>query len=139
MFQIRINCFRIRIQHCKLITNPDPNPVILMNKNGKNLQLKKFFNIFLSTIAMYLSLGLQAIGEAFIPQKRTSSTSKHEIEISSLFSIFVGHFFPPGSGSTDLIESGSNPYPKHWIIHSLSSIYTACTIHSMERILRRST
>jgi hypothetical protein len=32
---------------------------------------------------------------------------------------FCGHFCPPGSGSgygyTDLIESGSNPDPKHWI------------------------
>jgi hypothetical protein len=29
--------------------------------------------------------------------------------------IFVGSFYPPGSGSgsTDLIESGSNPDPKH--------------------------
>jgi hypothetical protein len=38
-------------------------------------------------------------------QKRTSSTSKHEI--SELFSVLVGYFCPPGSGSTDLIESGS--------------------------------
>ncbi len=34
--------------------------------------------------------------------------------------IFMGHFCPPGSGSTDPIESGSNPdpdpqpCPKHW-------------------------
>jgi hypothetical protein len=35
---------------------------------------------------------VQAIGEAFRPQKRTSSTSKHEI--SSLFQFF-GHFYPP--------------------------------------------
>ncbi len=50
---------------------------------------------------------VQATGEACSPQKRTSSTSKHEI--SWLFSIFVGHFCP-----SDLIESGSNPDPKHW-------------------------
>jgi hypothetical protein len=40
---------------------------------------------------------VQATGEAFSPQKRTSSTSKHENSV--LFSIFVGHFCPPGSGS----------------------------------------
>jgi hypothetical protein len=56
-----------------------------MNKNGKKFTAEKKFNIFLSTIAMYLSLGL------LIPQKSTFSTSKHEIEISSLF---CGSFFP---------------------------------------------
>jgi hypothetical protein len=39
----------------------------------------------------------QATGEAFSPQKRTSSTSKHENSL--LFSIFVGHVCPPGSGT----------------------------------------
>ncbi len=39
----------------------------------------------------------QATGEAFSPQKRTSSTTKHENSV--LFSIFVGHFCPPGTGS----------------------------------------
>jgi hypothetical protein len=34
---------------------------------------------------------VQATGEAFSPQKRTSSTSKNEM--------FVGHFCPPGFGS----------------------------------------
>jgi hypothetical protein len=41
----------------------------------------------------------QATVEAFSPQKRTSSTSKHENSV--LFSIFVGHFGPPGSGSSN--------------------------------------
>jgi hypothetical protein len=35
----------------------------------------------------------QAIGEAFSPLERTSSTSKHEN--SGFFSIFGGHFCPP--------------------------------------------
>jgi hypothetical protein len=35
----------------------------------------------------------QATGESFSPQKGTSSTSKHENSL--LFSIFVGHFYPP--------------------------------------------
>jgi hypothetical protein len=37
-------------------------------------------------------MDVQATGEAFSPQKRTPSTSKHEI--SSLFSILVGLFYP---------------------------------------------
>jgi hypothetical protein len=57
-------------------------------------------------------------------QTRTSSTSKHEI--SELFSVFVGHFCPPrsGYGSTDLIESGSNPDsdPKHCLQPSNENI-----------------
>ncbi len=56
---------------------------------------------------------VQATGETFSTQKRTSSTSKHEF--FKLLSNFVGHFCPLGSGSSDLIESGSNPDldPKH--------------------------
>jgi hypothetical protein len=44
---------------------------------------------------------VQATGEAFSPQKRTSSTSKDEI--SYLFSIFLVNFFSPGYGSTTLV------------------------------------
>ena len=44
---------------------------------------------------------VQATGEAFSPQKRTSSTSKDENSV--LFSIFLGHFCPPGSGSGSTI------------------------------------
>jgi hypothetical protein len=44
---------------------------------------------------------VQATEEAFTPQKRTSSTSKHEI------SYFCGPFCPPGSGSRIRI-------PIHW-------------------------
>ncbi len=40
---------------------------------------------------------VQATGETFSPQKKTSSNSNHEI--SSLYSIFVDHFCPPGSVS----------------------------------------
>jgi hypothetical protein len=38
---------------------------------------------------------VQATGEAFSLQRRTSSTSKHEI--SPLFSIIMGYFCPPES------------------------------------------
>jgi hypothetical protein len=34
-------------------------------------------------------------------------------EIYLLFSIFVGHVYPPGSKSRDPNESGSNPDPHH--------------------------
>jgi hypothetical protein len=40
----------------------------------------------------------KATGEAFNPLKKTSSPSNHENSL--LFPIFVGHFCPPGSGSS---------------------------------------
>jgi hypothetical protein len=48
-------------------------------------------NFWLSKIANYLSLkeAAQATGEAFSPQKRTSSTSKDEN------SLLLGNFRPP--------------------------------------------
>jgi hypothetical protein len=59
--------FRIRI--------PDPDP------GFDDLNLKKI---------TAEKKDAQATGEAFSPQKRTSSTSKHENSV--IFSIFVGHF-----------------------------------------------
>ncbi len=54
----------------------------MTKKIEKNLQLKKNL-IFLSKIVLYLSLGhhkgLPSFREAFSPQKKTSSTLKHEI------------------------------------------------------------
>ncbi len=56
---------------------------------------------FGSKIAILLSLGLHeglpSGRRSLLPSKEISSTSKHEI--LSLFSFFVGHFCPPGSGS----------------------------------------
>jgi hypothetical protein len=54
---------------------------------------------------------VQATGEAFSPQKRTSSALKHEFFKLLSTGTFASHFCPPGSGSTDQIESGSNPDP----------------------------
>jgi hypothetical protein len=60
-----------------------------------------------SKIAICLSLAsikyAQATGEAFSPQKRTFSTTKHEMFY--LFSIFVGQFclFVKGTGSVSII------------------------------------
>jgi hypothetical protein len=93
-----------------------------MIKIEKNLQLKKdcFFD---QKLQLLPRMDVQAKGEAFSPQKRTSRTSNHEI--SELFSTFVGHFCPPGpdpdsesgsrSRSTDLIESGSGS--EYWFLH----------------------
>jgi hypothetical protein len=44
----------------------------------------------------------EATGEAFGPQKKTALQN-----ISLLFSIFVGHFCPPGSGSSNSNECGT--------------------------------
>ncbi len=66
-------------------------------------------DIFWSKIKIYLSLrpnkDVQATGEAFSSQKRTSSTSKHEF----MYLFFVRHFWPPCSGSGLRI---------HWLIES---------------------
>jgi hypothetical protein len=71
-----------------------------MTKNlKKNFKLKE---IFLDQKLHYTypkaSIEVaQATGEAYSPQKRKSSTSKHEISL--LFSVFVSQFRPPESGS----------------------------------------
>ncbi len=85
---------------------------VLLITKWKNLQLKTKFDIFfISKIAKlypWASLkGVQATGEAFSPQNRTSSTLKTWKFLT--FFYFYGHFWPPGSGSgsTALIESGS--------------------------------
>ncbi len=58
----------------------DPDPGIDDQKTWKNLQWEIFLNTmsFWSKIAIYLYLGLHkgrpTTGEAFSPQKRTSST-----------------------------------------------------------------
>jgi hypothetical protein len=80
---------------------PDPDP------GFDDLKLKKFTagNLIFFFLIKNCNLLIprppkkdaQATGEAFSPQKRPSTTSKHENSV--LFSIFVGHFFPPGSGS----------------------------------------
>jgi hypothetical protein len=61
----------------------------LMAENGKILQMKK---IYLKKNAIFSEASVkdvQATGEAFSTQKRTSSTLKHAI--SSLMPIFMGN------------------------------------------------
>ncbi len=82
-FRIRIHWVRIPIQHFRLNADPEPEPRFWWPKIGKNSQLRKKFDIFWSKIGITHPWGsikdVQATGESFTPQKKTSSTSKHKI------------------------------------------------------------
>jgi hypothetical protein len=86
-----------------------------MTKNLKKITAEKknliFFLIKNCNLPVPSIKYVQVTEEAFSSQKRPSNTSKHEL--LQIFSTFVGHFCPPGSGSgsTGPIESGSNPDP----------------------------
>jgi hypothetical protein len=60
--------------------NPDPDSNRIQGFDNKKIEERNFFFLFLIKIAIYLSLGLhtgiQATGEAFSSQKRTSSSYK---------------------------------------------------------------
>ncbi len=88
---------------------------VLMTKNWKKYSWKK--NILFWIYSSASLNNAQATGEAFSPQKSTSSTSKHEL--SSFFSIFECHFCPPvsGSGSRGSIESGSGSTTLRYTLH----------------------
>jgi hypothetical protein len=85
------------------------------------------------------------IGEAFSHQKRTSSTSKHEISHFFLLLWVIFALQDPdsesasGYGFTDLVESGSNPDPKHWKLHRQITEKNAafCVQHCLVRSLPR--
>ncbi len=115
LVRIRI---RIRIQHLILLRIRIPMRIWIQfqiqgfdDQQLKKMCSWKFLYIFLSKMQFtYPRASLkdaQTTGEAFYPQKRTSDTSKHENSL--LFSIFVGHFCPPGSGSrsSDSNQCGS--------------------------------
>jgi hypothetical protein len=95
--RIHIHFIRIRIQHFRLNTNPDPDPIRFQGFNDqklkKNTAEKKIY-FFLSKTAIYLSLGLHKVCPSY---RRSLQLSKEAIQ----------HF-----GSTDPIESGSNPDPQ---------------------------
>jgi hypothetical protein len=77
----------------------------------------EIFNIFFGSKLQFTYV--QATGEAFTPQKRTSCTSEREIYY--FISMFVGHLCPPGSGSRDPIEYGSNPDPDPQLVWNMMS------------------
>jgi hypothetical protein len=76
------------------------------------LQLKKKITFFFGSKAtICLSLGLHKERPSY---RRSLQLSKEAIPHFKTFSTFVGHFCPPGSGSgsTERVESGSNPDPQ---------------------------
>jgi hypothetical protein len=90
-FRIRIDLMRIRIriQHFFLIADPDPG---FDGLKLKKIYSWKFHFYFLDPKLPFIypkaSIKYaQATGEAFNPQKRTSSTSKHENSVPVLFRI----------------------------------------------------
>ncbi len=69
-----------------------------MTKNWRKI-IKLIFFAFCSTTAIYLSLGLHTGLPSY---RRSLQPSKENIRGKN---IFVGHFCPPGSGSTTLIST----------------------------------
>jgi hypothetical protein len=79
---------------------------------------KIFFWSKIATTHSWASIkDVQATGEAFSPQKRTSSTSKDKIFNGFLLSWAIFALLDPdcesGSGSRNPIDSVSNPDPQH--------------------------
>ncbi len=85
VFRIRIHWVRIRIQHFRLNTHPDP---ILMTTNGKNLQLK-FYSIFLILYCNLLILGLY---KGRLNYMRSLQPSKENIQRFKTWNFLI--FFP---------------------------------------------
>jgi hypothetical protein len=87
---------------------------------------------FFIKTAFYLSLGLHKVPpsykEAFSSQKRPSNTSKHELRKNLFLWVIFALLDPdPDSeyGSTDPIESGSNPDPQPWLLVGVDFILRA--------------
>ncbi len=86
----------------------------LITKNlKKNYSWKNFLIFFGSKITIYLFLGLYKERPSY---RRSLQISKEAIQHFKTLNLkkkfyFCGSFCPPGSGSTDPIESRSNPEP----------------------------
>ncbi len=107
VFRIRIHFLRIwiRIQRLRLETNTDPDtdpdPIRIQGFNDQKLKKKyswKNFLFFFDQTAIYLSLGLHKVCPGY---RRSLQLTKEAIQHFKtwIFSSFVGHFCPPGSGS----------------------------------------
>ncbi len=106
-FRIRIHFLRIRIRiqriRMEASTDPtDPDPIRIQGFNDqklkKNNSWKKKKNFLWSKTAIYLSLGLHKVCPGY---RRSLQLTKEAIQHFKtwIFSTFVGHFCPPGSGS----------------------------------------
>ncbi len=113
MFRIRIHYVRFRIQHLRLKTCLDPiRTKGFDNQNLVKINSRNIFDKLHFTYPQAFIKDVQDTGEAFSPEKRTSSTSKHEIPklflslkiISALLDLDPG--YESGSGSAGLTESG---------------------------------
>ena len=75
----------------------------LMTKNWKKITAEKKVNFFWSKTAIYLSLGLHKVCPGY---RRSLQLTKEAIQHFKtwIFSTFVGHFCPPGSGSGSVFK-----------------------------------
>ncbi len=98
VFRIRIHFLRIRI---RIRIRIQSGSRALMTKNWKKITAEK---------KVYLSLSLHKVCPSY---RRSLQLTKEAIQHFKtwIFSTFVGHFCPPGSGSTGPIEYGSNTDP----------------------------
>jgi hypothetical protein len=103
-----------------------------MTKNlRKKIQLNLKKNLFVIKIAIYLSLylhkGHPSYRRSLQPSKKNIQHFKQFKYSNELFSIFEGHFCPPGSefGSGSRVplnpDPGKDPRPQNHIKHSLNS------------------
>jgi hypothetical protein len=143
VFRIRIHL--IPIQHFRLNTDPDPDPIRIQIQSGSRTnpdpdpirirfqgfddqkfmkfagkkKLNLFFDQKLQVTYSWASIkDVEATEEAFSPQKRTSSNSKHKKNINFFLLLWViDALLDPdpdsesGYRSSDLIKYGSNPDP----------------------------
>ncbi len=104
MFRIRIYFLRIRIQRLRMETNTDPDtdpdPIRIQGFNDQ--KFKKYYSwkkikFFFDQTAIYLSLGFHKVCPGY---RRSLQLTKEAVQHfkSWIFSPFVGHFCPPGSG-----------------------------------------
>ncbi len=113
------------------VSDPDPAfkaeywiPIRIRHQSGSRILMtnnwltaEKKMIIFWSNIAIYLSLGLHKGRPNYSKSFQFWKENIQHFKIWNFltFSIFVDHFCPPGSRSSDLIESGSSPDPKHYL------------------------
>ncbi len=118
--RIRIHFIRIRVQHFRLNTDPDPG--LEWQKIEKKLQLKKKLNFLWSKTTIYLSVGLHKEHPSY---RRSLQLSKEAIQHFKTWTLkknlyFCGSFLPswiririPKPGPDPLTRL--NPDPQPWL------------------------